>query len=91
MLHLLLKIQLCRFLQIDKYPYQRALGFKTTVELDYNGIPRHSNLINFWLNYIFKQYIFGKNERKRPRGRNRCRWEDNVKMNLQRIVSEGVD
>ena len=29
--------------------------------------------------------LVGKPERKRPLGRPRCRWEDNVKMGLQEV------
>ena len=27
----------------------------------------------------------GKHERKRPHGRHRCTWEDNIKMDLQLV------
>jgi hypothetical protein len=33
----------------------------------------------------------GKPERKRPLGRPRCRWEDNIKMDLQEVGYEGMD
>ena len=29
--------------------------------------------------------LVGKSEGKRPLGRHRCRWEDNVKVDLQQI------
>jgi hypothetical protein len=29
--------------------------------------------------------LVGKHEGKRPLGRNRCRWEDNIKMDLQEV------
>jgi hypothetical protein len=32
--------------------------------------------------------LFGKPEGKRPLGRSRCRWEDNIKLNLREI---GID
>jgi hypothetical protein len=32
-----------------------------------------------------------KPEGKRPLGRPRCRWDNNTKMDLKEIVSEGVD
>jgi len=35
--------------------------------------------------------LVGKAERKRPLGRPRCRWEDNIKMNLKEIEWEGMD
>jgi len=33
----------------------------------------------------------GNPERKRPLGRPRCRWEDNIKMDLQEVGCEGMD
>jgi hypothetical protein len=44
-----------------------------------------------WLNYIASleemrnacKISVGKPEEKRPRGRPKCRWEDNIKMDLQ--------
>jgi hypothetical protein len=33
----------------------------------------------------------GKPEGKRPLGRPRCRWVDNIKMNLREIGWDGVD
>ena len=30
-------------------------------------------------------------EGERPLGRPRCRWEDNIKMDLQKVGCEGVD
>jgi hypothetical protein len=35
--------------------------------------------------------LVGKSERKRPLGRPRRRWEDNIRMALTEIVWEGVD
>jgi hypothetical protein len=29
--------------------------------------------------------LMGKTEGKRPRGRPRCRWEDNIKMDIQEV------
>jgi hypothetical protein len=37
-----------------------------------------------------KRFI-GKRERKRPLGRPRSRWEDNIKMDLREIGFGGVD
>jgi len=34
--------------------------------------------------------LMGKPEGKRPLGRPRRRWEDNIKMNLQEVTCEGV-
>jgi len=33
----------------------------------------------------------GKSEGKRSLGRPRCRWEDIIKMDLQKMVSVGLD
>jgi hypothetical protein len=35
--------------------------------------------------------LVGKPEEKRPLGRPRCRWEDNIKMVLQEVECEGMD
>ena len=36
--------------------------------------------------------LVGKPEGKRPLGRTRCRWEDNIKMNLQEVgQGNGLD
>ena len=35
--------------------------------------------------------LVGKSEEKRPLGRPRRRWEDNIKMDLQELGCEGVD
>jgi hypothetical protein len=35
--------------------------------------------------------LVGKPEGKRPRGRPRRRWVDNIKMDLREIVWDGVD
>ena len=35
--------------------------------------------------------LMGKAEGKRPLGRPRCRWEDNIKMDLQEVGCEGMD
>jgi hypothetical protein len=34
---------------------------------------------------------FGKSEGKRPLGRHKHRWEDNIRMNLRNIGWKGVD
>ena len=36
-------------------------------------------------------FLVGKHEGKRPLGRPRHRWEDNIKMNLQEVVRRGMD
>jgi hypothetical protein len=35
--------------------------------------------------------LVGKTERKRPLGRPRCRWVDNIKMDLKEIEMGGMD
>jgi hypothetical protein len=35
--------------------------------------------------------LVGKPERKRPLGRPRCRWVDNIKMDLRKIVLDDMD
>ena len=33
----------------------------------------------------------GKPDGKRPLGRPRCRWEDNIKMDLREVICGGMD
>jgi hypothetical protein len=35
--------------------------------------------------------LVGRPERKRPLGRRRCRWEDNIKMDLREIRIDGAN
>jgi len=35
--------------------------------------------------------LVGKPEEKKPLGRPRCRWEDNIKMDLQEVGCGGMD
>ena len=35
--------------------------------------------------------LLGRPEGKRPLGRPRCRWEDNIKMDLQEVGCGGMD
>jgi hypothetical protein len=37
------------------------------------------------------RFLVGKPERKRPLGRTRCRWYDNIKMVLQEVGCGGMD
>jgi hypothetical protein len=41
--------------------------------------------------YGISSYLVGKPEGKRPLGRPRRKWEDNIKMNLREIGFEGVN
>jgi hypothetical protein len=38
-----------------------------------------------------RQGLVGKSEGKKPLGRPRCRWEDNINMDLQEVRYEGMD
>ena len=38
-----------------------------------------------------QRVLIGKPEGKRPLGRPRCRWEDNIKMDLREVVGVGGD
>jgi uncharacterized membrane protein YqiK len=38
-----------------------------------------------------RRVLVGNPERKRPLGRPRCRWEDNIKMNLQEVECGDID
>jgi len=40
---------------------------------------------------VVYRVLVGKPERKRPLGRPRRRWEDNIKMDLQAVEYGGVD
>ena len=35
--------------------------------------------------------LVGKREGQRALGRSRCRWEDNIKMDIQEVVCGGMD
>ena len=39
----------------------------------------------FWKNLFTKEYIYVNPEGKRPLGRPRRRWEDNIKMDLEEV------
>jgi hypothetical protein len=47
--------------------------------------------IIFWGNSPFSRILVGKPEGKRPLGRPRCRWVDNIKMDLREIGWSRVD
>ena len=38
---------------------------------------------------MYTEFWWGKTETKRPLGRPGCRWEDNIKMNLQEVGCGG--
>jgi hypothetical protein len=40
---------------------------------------------------VHTEFLVGKSGGKRPHGRPRCRWEDNIKMNLRELVWEDVN
>jgi hypothetical protein len=40
---------------------------------------------------VHTRFWWGKPEGKRPLGRPRRRWEDNIKMDLQEVGCEGMD
>jgi len=40
---------------------------------------------------MLTKFLFGKPEGNRQLGRQRCRWEDNIRMDLMEIGWEGVD
>jgi len=40
---------------------------------------------------VVYRVLVGKPEGKRPLGRSRCRWEDNIKMDLQEVGCRGMD
>jgi len=52
-----------------------------------------------WVGYVARmgkrrgvyRVLAGKPEGKRPLGRHRHRWEDNIKMDLQEVVCGGMD
>jgi hypothetical protein len=44
-----------------------------------------------WKDRGVYRMLVGKPEGKRPLGRPRCRWEDNIKMDLQEVGGGRVD
>ena len=40
---------------------------------------------------VYTGILVGKHEAKRPLGNHRCRWEDEIKMDLQEVGCVGVD
>ena len=54
------------------FHYIRSRRLRWTVRVAHMGEKRNAYSVLMW-----------KHEGKRPLGRHRCRWEDNVKMDLQ--------
>jgi len=46
---------------------------------------------HIWGGRVVYRVLVGKPEGKRPLGRPRLRWEDNIKMDLQEVGCGGVD
>ena len=44
-----------------------------------------------WEGRVARIQVMGKPEGKRPFGRPRCRWEDNIKVDLQEVGCGGTD
>jgi len=44
-----------------------------------------------WERRVLYRVLVGKPEGKKPLGRTRLRWKDNIKMELQEVKSGGVD
>jgi hypothetical protein len=44
-----------------------------------------------WEDRVVYRVLVGKPDGKRPLGRLRRRWEDNIKMDLQEVKYEGTD
>jgi len=44
-----------------------------------------------WESGVAYRLLGGKRDRKRPLGRPRLSWEDNIKMDLMEVGCEGVD
>jgi hypothetical protein len=40
---------------------------------------------------VYTGFLVGKSEGKRPLGRSRHRWENNIKMDLWEVVCGGMD
>jgi hypothetical protein len=63
----------------------RLNSFKVRLE---NFYAIHSEI--FRTRHVYRVLV-GKPEGKRPLGRPRLIWEDNIKMDLQKVGSEGMD
>ena len=48
------------------------------------------HVARMWANRSVCRFLVGKPEGKRPLGRLRRRWEDNIKMDLQEVGCGGV-
>jgi hypothetical protein len=65
-----------------KRNYMSQSSVITTLCMIYKWKPAINKL--FFLNNLYR-ILVGKPEGKRPMERPRCRWEDNIKMNLQEV------
>jgi len=45
----------------------------------------------YWGRRVLYRVVIGKHEGKRPFGRPRHKWDDNIKMDLQKVECEGMD
>jgi hypothetical protein len=55
------------------------------VHLDVDELPRMGERRGVY------RVLVGKSEEKRPFGRHRLRWEDNIKMDLQKVECGGME
>ena len=49
------------------------------------------DMYHIWSNSEMHRVLVGKPESKRPLGRPRCRWEENIKMELREVVCDPRD
>jgi hypothetical protein len=81
----------CRTITVILYGSGRLeMGAK---EIDgRNNMMGYDVMIVYTLHGTRNAYILVvKSERDRPLGRSRCRWQDNIKVNLKEIGCDGVD
>jgi len=52
---------------------------------------RVGHVVCMWVRKGVDRVLLGKSEEKRPLGRPRHRWEDNIKMDLQEVGCESMD
>jgi hypothetical protein len=49
------------------------------------------HVVRIWEGRGVYRVLVGKPDRKRPLGRPKCVWEDNIKMDLQEVRCRGMD